>query len=150
MAHSRRDQEHLGIDTNVLVAYLDKDHPSHSETSGLGDESVALNPTIVHEAYHTLVFKMKWAPEDASGALTEASMDANNLFINQTLKTTKMGLRIAAEHNLGGRDALILANFVSAGISKLVTYDRALLALGVVKYGRSALSIESVKSLVSG
>jgi predicted nucleic acid-binding protein len=149
MAHSRRDQEHLGIDTNVLVAYLDKDHPSHAETSGLADESVALNPTIVHEAYHTLVFKMKWAPQDASEALTEASMDANNLFINQTLKTTKMGLRIATEHNLGGRDALILANLVAARISKFVTYDKALLVLGVVKYGRSTLSIEPVKGLVS-
>jgi len=115
----------------------------------LADESVALNPTIVHEAYHTLVFKMKWAPHDASEALTEASMDANNQFINQTLKTTKIGLRIATEHNLGGRDALILANFMGARISKFVTYDRALLALGLVKYGRSALSIEPVKNLVS-
>ena len=149
MAHARRDQEHLGIDTNVLVAYLDKDHPSHGETAGLADESVALNPTIVHEAYHTLVFKMKWAPDDASEVLTEAFMDANNQFINQTLKTTKMGLRIATEHNLGGRDSLILANFVGAQISKFVTYDKALLALGVIRYGRHTLSIESGKSLLS-
>ncbi len=149
MANSRREQESLGIDTNVLVAYLDKEHPSHGETAGLAEESVALNPTIVHEAYHTLVFKMKWAPQDASEALTEASMDANNRFINQTLKTTKMGLRIATEHNLGGRDALIVANFVGARVSRFVTYDRALLALGVVKYGHSTLSIEPVKSLPS-
>jgi predicted nucleic acid-binding protein len=147
MAHSRRDQEHLGIDTNVLVAYLDKDHPSHGETEGLADEPVALNPTIVHEAYHTLVFKMKWTPQDASDALMEACMDSRNRFINQTLKTTKMGLRLATEHNLGGRDALILANFLGARTSKFVTYDKALLALGLVKYGHAALSIRSVKSL---
>jgi len=149
MAHSRRDQEHLGIDTSVLVAYLDKDHPSHGETDGLADEPVALTPTIVHEAYHTLVFKMKWAPKDASEALTEASMDARNRFINQTLRTTKMGLGLAVEHNLGGRDALILANFVGARISRFVTFDRTLLTLGVVKYGRAALSIDSLKNSLS-
>jgi len=75
MADSRRDQGHLGIDANVIVAYLDEDHPSHGETEGLAEEPVALNPTIVHEAYHTLVFKMKWTPQEASEALTEASID---------------------------------------------------------------------------
>jgi predicted nucleic acid-binding protein len=149
MAHSRRDQEHLGIDTSVLVAYLDRDHPSHGETDGLADEPIALNPTIVHEAYHTLVFKMKWTPKDASEALTEASMDVRNRFFNQTLRTTKMGLRLAVEHNLGGRDALIVANFVAARIPRFVTYDKALLTLGVVKYGRATLSIESVKNFLS-
>jgi len=147
MAHSRRDQEHLGIDTNVLVAYLDKDHPSHGETVVLAEASVAMNPTIVHEAYHTLVFKMKWTPRDASEALTEASTDAKNRFINQTWNTTRMGLRLAIEHSLGGRDALILANFVGAHLSRFVTYDKALLSLRVVRYGRAALLIESVKSL---
>jgi predicted nucleic acid-binding protein len=129
MAHSRGDQEHLGIDTNVLVAYLDKDHPSHRETDGLADKPVALNPTIVHEAYHTLVFKMKWIPEEASEALTEASMDAKNRFINQTLKTTSMGLLLATEHNLGGRDALILASLLSARITNFGSYDMSLLVL---------------------
>jgi predicted nucleic acid-binding protein len=149
MARSRRDQGHLGIDTNVLVAYLDKDHPSHAETDGLADEPVCLNPTIVHEAYHTLVFKMKWAPEDASEALTEASMDARNRFVNQTLRTTKTGLRLAVEHDLGGRDALILASLVGARISKFVTFDRVLLTLGVVRHGRAALSIEPVKKALA-
>ena len=73
MANSRRDQEHLGIDTNVLVAYLDADHPAHGRTERLSQEAVALNPTIIHEAYHTLVFKMKWSPEQASRVLIEAS-----------------------------------------------------------------------------
>jgi len=115
----------------------------------LADEPVALNPTIVHEAYHTLVFKMKWTPKDASEALTEASRDARNRFINQTLRTTRMGLRLAVEHKLGGRDALIVASFVSARISRLVTFDKALLTLRVIKYGRAAITVESVKSFLS-
>jgi len=147
MADSRRDQAYLGIDTNVLVAYLDKDHPSHGETDGMADESVALTPTIVHEAYHTLVFKMKWTPQDASDALTEASIDTRNRFINQTLRTTRVGLRLATEHSLGGRDALILASLIGARVPKFVTFDRALLTLGVVKYGRATLSINSVNHL---
>jgi predicted nucleic acid-binding protein len=149
MAYGKRDQEHLGIDTNVLVAYLDKEHPSHGETSGLDDEPVALNPTVVHEAYHTLVFKMKWTSRDASKALTEASMDRRNRLINQTLTTTRLGLHLAIEHNLGGRDALIVANFLDARISRFVTFDMALLALGDLRYGDAVLAIRPVRGSLS-
>ena len=92
---------------------------------------------------------MKWTPNDASEALTEASMDARNRFVNQTLRTTKIGLGLAVEHNLGGRDALIVANFLGARISRFVTFDKALLTLGVVRYGRAAISIEPVKNFLS-
>jgi hypothetical protein len=50
MANSRRDQEYLGIDTNVLVAYLDGGHRSHKETTWLADKPIILNPTIAHGA----------------------------------------------------------------------------------------------------
>ena len=89
MANARRDQEHLGIDTNVLVAYLDADHPSHAEAAPLAQRGVALNPTVIHEAYHTLVFKMKWAADEASHTLTAACADEHNLFIN--VKTDVVG-----------------------------------------------------------
>jgi predicted nucleic acid-binding protein len=143
VANSRRNQEHLGIDTNVLVAYLDVEHPSHEQTESLADRAVALNPTTIHEAYHTLVFKMKWTEEEASQTLTAAYTDEQNLFLNQTLRTTRAGLQIAAEHRrLGGRDALILANFLVGRIAELVTFDKSLLALGKVTYGKSSLSIK--------
>jgi predicted nucleic acid-binding protein len=141
MAKTRRNQEHLGIDTNVLVAYLDKDHPAHKRTERLSRQTVALNPTIVHEAYHTLVFKMKWTPHEASTVLIGASSDGDNLFINQTLTTTRIGLHIATRYGLGGRDALILANFLTAGISELVTLDDELINLKSVAYGRWTMSI---------
>jgi predicted nucleic acid-binding protein len=144
MAHAKRDQEHLGIDTNVLVAYLDREHPSHRRTEKLAQRAVALNPTIVHEAYHTLVFKMKWKEREASQTLTEAMADDRNLFINQTLKTTKAGLRIASEHGLGGRDALILASFITAGIDEMVSFDDELTALKKLTYGKSTLTITSL------
>jgi predicted nucleic acid-binding protein len=142
MADARRDQGHLGIDTNVLVAYLDAGHPSHAETEFLAERGVALNPTVIHEAYHTLVFKMKWAEEEASRTLTAACTDEQNLFINQTLRTTRAGMKIATEHRgLGGRDALILANLLVGEVRELVTYDKDLLAVKKVRYGRSTISI---------
>jgi len=144
MARAKRNQEHLGIDTNVLVAYLDREHPSHRRTEKLAEKAVALNPTIIHEAYHTLVFKMKWTGTEASRILMEAMTDDRNLFINQTLNTTKAGLRIATKNNLGGRDALILANFLTAGIKEMLTLDDELISLKRVTYGRSTLTIVSL------
>ncbi len=142
MADTRRNQGHLGIDTNVLVAYLDAGHPSHKETEFLAQRGVALNPTVIHEAYHTLVFKMKWAAEEASRTLVAACTDEDNLFINQTLRRVRAGLKIGAEHHeLGGRDALILGNLLIGKVGELITFDKELLALGKIKFGRSAITI---------
>lgn len=141
MANPRRDQGHLGVDTNVLVAYLDGRHPSHAETGWLSSESVVLNPTVIHEAYHTLVFRMKWEEEDALTVLEEACADEKNLFVPQSLQTTRLGLRLAVSHHLGGRDALILASFLMARVKRLLTYDRALLALKSLRYGKSTLTL---------
>lgn len=144
MANSRGNQEYLGIDTNVLVAYLDGSHPSHKETTWLVDESIILNPTIVHEAYHTLVFWAKWNPVEARKAVWDACSDVNNSFVNQTARTTKTGLELAVRHGLGGRDALILASLLAAKVREFRTFDKSLLALKQVSFGRSSLSIRPV------
>lgn len=125
-----------------MVAYLDAGHPSHKETEFLAQRGVALNPTVIHEAYHTLVFKMKWAAEEASRTLVAACTDEDNLFINQTLRRVRAGLKIGAEHHeLGGRDALILGNLLIGKVGELITFDKELLALGKIKFGRSAITI---------
>jgi predicted nucleic acid-binding protein len=139
MADAGRDQKHLGIDTNVLVAYLDDDHPQHNETHNLTKHSIALNPTVIHEAYHTLVFAMKWSEEEASDVLKAIVVDDNILFINQSRKTTTIGLDIASEYHLGGRDALIAANFMAGKVQECQTFDGKLLDLGKIKYGQSSL-----------
>ena len=141
MADSGRDQEHLGIDTNVLVAYLDNEHPLHPGTSWLSRKSAAFCPTVIHEAYHTLVFKMKWDKQEASEVLTEVIADENNAFVNQTVRTTKVGLNMSVGHGLGGRDSLILATYLSAGLKNFLTYDKALLSLRVASYGKNSLRI---------
>jgi len=52
MGSTRGDKEYLGVDTNVLVAFLDRQHPDHPEAKRLENFSyTATNPTIIHEAY---------------------------------------------------------------------------------------------------
>jgi len=141
MANTRRDQEYLGIDTNVLVAYLDHEHPQHDKVRKLSTRKIALNPTIIHEAYHTLVFKMKWDQEEASQVLKEVATDESTLFVNQSLKSAIAGLELAVEYPLGGRDALIIANFIVGGIRDLRTFDGSLLEIREIKYGKRRISI---------
>ena len=100
-----------------------------------------MNPTVVHEAYHTLVFKMKWMADDATGVLTEMLDGTNILFLNQTKDTTKIGLRFAERYALGGRDALILASFLNPSIAEFKTFDRELIRLRGVEHGRRKLTI---------
>jgi len=144
MANPKGNQEHLGVDTNVLVAYLDGAHPLHAKTRWLAHESIILNPTIAHETYHTLVFKAKWDCEEAERAILDACSDPRNAFVNQTIRTTKAGLELAVRHRLGGRDALILASLLAARTKEFRTFDDQLLALRKVRYGDSTLSIKPV------
>jgi len=143
MAYARRDKKHLAIDSNVLVAYLDREHPQHNKVASLSSRRVASNPTVVHETYHTLVFKMKWASDDASEALMELLEDTSILFVNQTKDTTKIGLRFAERYALGGRDALILASFLNPSIAEFKTFDKELIRLRRVEHGRRKLIIHA-------
>jgi predicted nucleic acid-binding protein len=143
MAYRARDQKHLAIDSNVLVAYLDGEHPQHSRVSSLASCRIALNPTVVHETYHTLVFKMKWSSTDAAETLAEMLDDTHVLFLNQTRDTTKIGLKFAEQYALGGRDALISASFVSPSVAEFRTFDKELIRLHRIEHGRRKLMIRS-------
>jgi len=109
----------------------------------LAKEAIALNPTVIHETYHTLVFKARWNPEEASRALLDACSDPLNRFVNQTVRTTRLGLELATRHQLGGRDALILANLLGARIREFFTLDRGLIALKRVRFGKATLVIRA-------
>ncbi len=139
MGDARGDKGHLGIDTNVLVSFLDVEHPDHKDAERLADANAATNPTIVHEAYHTLVYAQKWDRYQAMDVLIDY-IDTT-LFLNQTKEITKVGLTIGMEYALGGRDSLILANFLSNGIGKMVTFDKSLLALDKISMGGKVMHI---------
>lgn len=144
MAYSQANKGYLGIDTNVLIAYLDRYHPNHRQTEKLRRKAIAISPTIIHEAYHSLVFKMKWDPNQAGVTLEELMTDRNNLFLNQTLQTTRVGLHLAVRYGLGGRDSLILANLMVSSILNMVTFDQDLINLGSVSYRNKVLKVRNL------
>lgn len=141
MAYTGRNQRYLALDSSVLIAYLDRQHPQHKRVTSLAKRRVALNPTVLHEAYHALVFKLKWLPREAAQVLREALNDKRNLFLNQTREITAIGLTLAETYRLGGRDASILANFLHPSISEMLTFDRVLFSLGTVTHGYRHLKI---------
>ena len=51
------------------------------------------------------------------------------MFLNQTKRICIIGLNLAVKHNLGGRDALIIANFIANKIPAMYTHDEELLSL---------------------
>jgi len=53
-----------GLDTNILCYALDPAYPEHKKLKNLltnlsQENVVAINPTVLHETYHTLVFSQK-------------------------------------------------------------------------------------------
>jgi predicted nucleic acid-binding protein len=86
---------------------------------------------------------MKWERGDASKTLLEILDDAGVLFLNQTKDTTRTGLRLAERYAIGGRDALVLACFLNPSIVEFKTFDRELIRLGKVEYGRNKLRIHA-------
>jgi len=142
MDNTKRNKKYLGIDTNVLVAFLDKEHPDNLKTEILVEyEYTAINPTIIHEAYHTLVYKQKWRSEDAKRVLSDYIDLDTAMFLEQTMSITKLGLRLGVKYELGGRDALILANFLLNSIEKMITFDKKMLGVGKVLMDEMELEI---------
>jgi predicted nucleic acid-binding protein len=124
----------VGLDTNILCYALDPAYHEHSNLKNLlinlsPENTVALNPTVLHETYHTLVFSLEWFPEEAAGRLSMLLKHPYVEFFNQTKKTTQIALNLSVKHSLGGRDALIIANFLANKVHTIYTHDEELLKL---------------------
>lgn len=61
--------------------------------------------------------------------------------MNQTKAITKLGLSIGLEYGLGGRDCLILANFISNNIERMATFDSVLFNLGELSIDERTIRI---------
>ena len=136
-----------GLDTNILCYALDPAFPENRHCKKLlleasAESRVGLNPTILHEAYHTLVFGQKWISIEARQRLVATLQHPFVEFYNQSRRISLIGLDLAARHNLGGRDSLILANLMSNNVPVLYTHDEALLSLKQVTERRFAIRIE--------
>jgi len=129
----------VGLDTNVLCYSLDPAYPEHERLKNLlitlsADNRVSINPTILHETYHTLVFGQKWVPGEAERRLKMLLKHPYIEFFSQTKKICNIALNLATKHELGGRDALIIANFVANKVPTIYTHDQDLLALEKISW----------------
>jgi predicted nucleic acid-binding protein len=132
----------VGFDANIICYALDSAYPEHEKLGnlflGLSPENmVAVNPTTLHEAYHTLVFSQKWVPEDAARVLKVLLRNPYVAFFNQTKQNCSLGLSLSVQHKLGGRDALIVANFLANKVPVVYTHDDELLKLKRITWRNS-------------
>jgi predicted nucleic acid-binding protein len=136
-----------GLDTNIICYALDEDYPENKKLNDLllnlsPENKVAINPTTIHEAYHVLVFGEKWHPEEAAHAIKLLLKNPYIEFYNQTRKTTAIALDISVQYNLGGRDALIVANYLANQTPNLYTHDKQLLKHQKITYKNTNLTIK--------
>ena len=134
----------VGIDTNILCYALDRAYPEHPRcrkiiTKLSPEFRVALNPTILHETYHVLIFGQKWVPSEAERRLMLLLQHPYVEFYNQTKRVSSTALTLATEHGLGGRDSLILANLLLNKVPVLYTHDTELLKLRRVSWGKQSI-----------
>jgi len=137
----------IGLDTNILCYALDKSYPENEKVKDLltalsPENMVALNPTVLHEAYHTLVYYLEWTSEEAARRLSTMLRHPYIEFYNQTQKTSLIALNLAVKHNLDGRDALIAANYIANKTPIIYTHDKTLLKLQKITWKNTNLTIK--------
>jgi predicted nucleic acid-binding protein len=137
----------VGLDTNIICYALDEAYPEHEELKGLllelsAEKKVALNPTTIHEAYHVLVFGHKWFPEEVAEALRILLKNPYTEFFNQTRKTSTIALNLCVKYKLGGRDSLIVANFLANQTTIMYTRDKELLKLQKITWKNNNLTFK--------
>lgn len=135
----------VGLDANIICYAFDDAYPEHEKLKDLllklsPDNKIALNPTTIHEAYHTLVFSQKWTPEESADALRVLLNNPYSEFSNQTRKTSIIALNLSVQYKLGGRDALITANYIANKITIMYTHDKALLKLQKITWKNTSLT----------
>lgn len=129
----------IGLDSNILIYMLDPAYPEHEKLKEVllklsPNNRIAINPTILHETYHTLVFSQKWVPSEASRRLKMLFEHPYVEFFSQTKSVCIVALNLAERYKLGGRDSLIIANFIANKVPVLYTHDQEIKSLERVKW----------------
>jgi predicted nucleic acid-binding protein len=137
----------IALDTNILCYALEPAYPEHVALEKLlldlsPANTIALNPTVIHETYHVLVFYSEWTPDEAARRLTMLLKHPHVEFYNQTRTVTQVALNIAAKLGIDGRDALIIANYLTNKVPTLYTHDIQLLKLKKIVWKNSSLKPE--------
>ena len=63
-------------------------------------------------------------------------------FFNQTKKHCSLALNLSVQHKLGGRDALIVANFLANKVPVMYTHDDELLKLKKIAWKNSHITFQ--------
>lgn len=113
--------------------------PMTSEHAGamnavLSLEGWAITPTVVHEVYHTLVFRRGMPAKDVRSKLRALIADRRTRFLNITKTVSLYSLDLATEFKMGGRDSLIVGCYLRNGMDTMLTHDMDLLNLEEVKF----------------
>ncbi len=137
----------VGLDTNILCYALDKSYPENEKVKDLltslsSENIIAINPTVLHEAYHTLVYYLEWTPEEAARRLSTMLRHPYIEFYNQTQKTSLIALNLAVKYGLDGRDALIVANYIANKTPTVYTHDKELLNIQKITWKNTNLTIK--------
>ena len=135
----------VALDTNILCYALEPAYSEHANLKGLllnlsSDNTIALNPTVIHETYHVLVFNLQWLPEEAARRLYMLLKHPYVEFFNQTRIISRIALSLAVKHDVGGRDSLIVANFLTNKVPTMYTHDRQLLKLDKISWKNHSLA----------
>ncbi len=94
----------------------------------------AINPTVVHETYHTLASKQKMFPNDVKAKLRILINDRRTHCFNLTKTISLYSLDLASEFNLGGRDSLIVGCYLRNRVNVLLTHDGELLRIASLRF----------------
>ena len=136
-----------GLDTNVLCYALDPAFPEHGSVAGLfrslsPERTVAVNPTVLHECYHTLAYSQRWVRDEARKRLVALLHHPCVEFYNQTMSVSLLALNLAGKYQLGGRDSIMLANFLANHCPVVYTHDAGLLRLGELSWRALSMKLE--------
>lgn len=134
------------LDTNILCYALEPAYPEHERLKNIllnlsSEQIIALNPTVIHEAYHVLVFDSEWLPQEAATRLSLLLKHPYVEFFNQTRAISQIALNLAPKHNIGGRDALVVANFLANKVPTIYTHDKQMLKVQKITWKNSTLTI---------
>ena len=136
----------IGLDANILCYALDPAFSEHKKASLILKQpvqraNIAINPTVLHETYHTLIYKQKWLREDVSNQLFSLLKQKHVVFLNQTKTISRNAVFLANKYELGGRDSLILSNYLLNNIAEMYTHDRRICELRKVVLRDKELSL---------
>lgn len=137
----------IGLDSNILCYVLDPAYPEHGKLKNLlfnlsPENRAALNPTIFHETYHTLVFGQKWVPSEAVKRLKMLLKHPYIEFFSQTKKTCTIAFNLAMQYKLGGRDSLIIANFLANKVPTIYSHDQELLTKKKISWKNNTVTFK--------